>query len=65
MSHEITLQQAADKAVLAETIALLLEEYPGELPPTQAGMTINLIRRLCGEAACWLLEEQMLREAKQ
>ncbi|MGA8120381.1 hypothetical protein [Rouxiella badensis] len=64
MSHEITLEQAVDKAVLAETIALLFEEYPGELPPVQMGVTINLIRRLCGEAACWLIEEQALRETK-
>lgn len=64
MSHEITLEQAVDKAVLAETIALLFGEYPGELPPVQLGITINLIRRLCGETAGWLIEEQAQREGK-
>ncbi|WP_439040362.1 hypothetical protein ACSJLR_002789 [Serratia bockelmannii] len=64
MSHEITLEQATEKARQAEIVLLLLEVCPQRLEKDEAELLTSLLSSLVGSAVTWLLEEQVIREAK-
>ncbi|QDL31282.1 hypothetical protein [Serratia liquefaciens] len=64
MSHEITLEQATEKARQAEIILLLLEAFPHRLAEDEAELITGLMSSLVGSAAAWLLEEQSIRDKK-
>lgn len=64
MSHEITLDQANEKACQAEMVLKMLESYPDEMGNKELSHVITLARRLTGEVHAWLIEEQALREGK-
>ncbi|OMQ23701.1 hypothetical protein [Serratia oryzae] len=62
MSHEITLEQAAERARQAEIICRLIESYPDHMGDGEIIDIAALLRRLIGNVATWLIEEQALRE---
>ena len=64
MSHEITLEQANEKACQAEMVLRMLESFPDEIGDKELSHIITLVRRLTGEVHAWLIEEQAIREGK-
>ncbi len=64
MSHEITLDEAAEDAMQAEIVCRLLEHYPCALEDSDISAIATLLRRLTGNVAVWLIEEQAQREGK-
>lgn len=58
MAHEISLEQAKEKACQAETILRMLESHPDEMGEVELSSVITLTRRLSGEVHAWLIEEQ-------
>lgn len=62
MSHEITLDEARERAVQAELVLRLLESHPHQLSDCEVSDIATLCRRLIGNAAGWLIEEQAQRE---
>lgn len=64
MSHEISLDQANEKACQAEVILKMLESYPDEIGDKELSHVITLVRKLTGEVHAWLIEEQAIREGK-
>lgn len=64
MSHEITLEQATERARQAEIVLLLLEVCPQRLEEDEVELLTSLLSSLVGSTAAWLLEEQAIREKK-
>lgn len=62
--HDITLDQAAERAHQAEIICAMLEVYPNKLVDSEIIAIASLLKHLTGNVASWLIEEQTLREAK-
>ncbi|SAI93515.1 hypothetical protein [Enterobacter hormaechei] len=58
MAHEISLDQAKEKACQAEMILRMLESYPDDIGEVELSSVITLTRRLSGEVHAWLIEEQ-------
>lgn len=63
MSHEITLEQAAERACQAETICRLIESYPKQLQESEIAGMLAILQRLSGDVAAWLMEEMAQRES--
>ncbi|QWA12775.1 hypothetical protein GTU79_08815 [Sodalis ligni] len=64
MSHELTLDEAAERATQAEIVCRLLEHYPCAMESSDISAIATLLRRLTGNVAAWLIEEQAHREGK-
>ncbi|MCW2485755.1 hypothetical protein J5069_07570 [Candidatus Symbiopectobacterium sp. NZEC127] len=62
MSHEITLEQAMERAEQAEVIANLLKHYPNRLESNEVSAIAGLLARLSGNVFCWLSDELAERE---
>lgn len=62
MAHEISLEQAKEKACQAEMILMMLESYPHQMGDAELSSVITLTRRLSGEVHAWLIEEQANQE---
>ncbi|ERK08603.1 hypothetical protein L581_0709 [Serratia fonticola AU-AP2C] len=58
MSHEITLEQAAERAHQAEIVSLMMESYPHRMADSEVTAIASLLARLTGDVAAWLIEEQ-------
>ncbi|MFB5173289.1 hypothetical protein [Erwinia amylovora] len=65
MSHEITLEQAAEMAHQAEIVCRMWEDYPHRMADSEVSAMATLVRRLTGNVAAWLIEEQAQREASR
>ncbi len=63
MSHEITLEQAAERAHQVEIIARLMESYPHQLMDCEIEAISALIARLSGSVVTWLGEEMAQRRS--
>ena len=61
MSHEITLEQATEKAHQVEIIARLIESYPHQMPGCEVEAVASLIAKLSGSVVTWLGEEMAQR----
>lgn len=61
MSHEITLEQAAERACQAEIICKLIECHSNQLEGSEVTAVAALLARLTGNVAVWLMEEQAQR----
>ncbi|EKZ6833431.1 TPA: hypothetical protein ACPY23_002432 [Klebsiella oxytoca] len=64
MSHEITLEQAAERAHQTEIICRLVEDHPHRLVDSEISAIATLLRRLSGDVTAWLIEELAEREGK-
>lgn len=64
MSHEITINQAAEKARQAEVVLALIESHPHSFDDYEIENLATLLRSLAGNVCGWLTEEIVLREAK-
>lgn len=64
MKREITLAQAAERAHQAEVICRLIEQYPERLVDTEVSAMATLLKRLTGDVAAWLIEEQAEQEGE-
>ncbi|KGT88308.1 hypothetical protein NG99_21350 [Erwinia typographi] len=62
MSHEITLEQAAEMAHQAEIVCAMLEDHPHHMTDGDVSAIAALVKKLAGHAAGWLIEEQAQRE---
>ncbi|HBE9082235.1 hypothetical protein [Serratia fonticola] len=65
MSHEITLEQAADKANQAAVVLSLLKVCPQRLEEGEVEALATLLRSLVGNVYGWLAEEQEQRKGQQ
>lgn len=65
MSHEITLEQAHERAYQVEIIARLMESYPHRMADCDIEALSALIARLSGNVVTWLGEEMAQREGKK
>ncbi|QLJ67773.1 hypothetical protein HP437_22455 [Serratia marcescens] len=63
MSHEITLEQATERAHQSEIVCRLIESYPHQLESGEVTALASLLARLTGNVTTWLMEEQAQREA--
>lgn len=64
MSHEITLEQAAERAHQAEIIAHLVESCPHRMADGDVSAIATLLKRLTGDVTTWLWEEIARRGAR-
>ncbi|MBC3211407.1 hypothetical protein [Serratia fonticola] len=64
MSREITLEQASEKAMQAETVLALMESYPHQLEDSEVSALATLLRSLIGTTCIWMNEEQAQRRNK-
>ncbi len=62
--HEITLDQAAERAHQAEIICSMLELYPNKMADSELCAIATLLKRLTGDVSVWLIEEQAQRDGK-
>lgn len=65
MSHEITLEQAIERAHQSEIVCRLIESFPDELDSSEVTALATLLAKLTGNVTAWLMEEQALRGQKQ
>jgi hypothetical protein len=65
MSRDITLEQAAERASQAEVILMMLESYPHQLEDSELLAIVSLLKRLTGNVAAWLIEEQAEHQVNQ
>ncbi|CCG85428.1 hypothetical protein [Erwinia piriflorinigrans] len=65
MSHEITLEQAAEMAHQSEIIARLIESHPHQMQDCEIIAIVSLLSRLTGSVTAWLIEELAQREASR
>jgi len=65
MSRDITLEQAAERASQAEVILMMLESYPHQLEDSELLAIVSLLKRLTGNVAAWLIEEQAEQQVNQ
>lgn len=64
MSHEITLEQAAEMAHQAEIVCAMLESHPDRMADCEVTALAALLKKLTGNVASGLIEEQAKREGK-
>ncbi|EKT4000277.1 TPA: hypothetical protein OW155_002712 [Klebsiella pneumoniae] len=64
MAHEISLEQAAEKAHQAEVICRMMEVYPNKMDCTEIEALSSLLRVLTGDVCAWLIEEQAVKNNK-
>lgn len=64
MSHDITLEQAAEMAHQAAVVCAMLEDHPHHMDDCDVAMIAALLKKLTGNVAAWLIEEQAQREGK-
>ncbi|KAB8310785.1 hypothetical protein EH227_02640 [Rouxiella chamberiensis] len=65
MARDITLEQAAERASQAEVILMMLECYPHQLEDSELLAIVTLLKRLTGNVAAWLIEEQAEQQVNQ
>lgn len=65
MSRDITLEQAAERATQAEVILMMLESYPHQLENSELLAIVSLLKRLTGNVASWLIEENAMQGVKK
>lgn len=65
MVHEISLERVQEKAHQAEIICRMMESYPDRMADSEITAIASLLRRLTGDVAAWLIEEQAARESQQ
>ncbi|MBU9819955.1 hypothetical protein J1782_08645 [Rahnella sp. BCC 1045] len=65
MSRDITLEQAAERASQAEVILMMLESYPHQLEDSELLAIVSLLKRLTGNVAAWLIEENAMQGVKK
>ncbi|RJT45694.1 hypothetical protein [Rahnella woolbedingensis] len=65
MSRDITLEQAAERASQAEVILMMLESYPHQLEDSELLAIVSLLKRLTGNVAAWLIEENAMQVVKK
>ncbi|MFU2315671.1 hypothetical protein [Rahnella sp. PCH160] len=63
MSHEITIQQAADRADQANVTLLMLRRSIEDMDTSEIETAVNLAQGLIDYVSAWLIEEQSQREA--
>lgn len=61
MARDITLDQAAERASQAEVILMMLECYPHQLEDSELLAIVSLLKRLTGNVAAWLIEENAMQ----
>ena len=64
MSHEITIEQAAERTHQVNIISRLMESYPHTLDDWEVEAMSSLIDRLSGSVSAWFLEEMAQRGHK-
>lgn len=64
MSHEITLEQAAERTHQVNIISRLMASHPHALDDWEIEAMSSLIDRLSGSVSAWFLEEQAQRGRK-
>lgn len=62
MAHEITLEQATERAHQAEIVCRLLGAHPDALSYGEVIAIASLLARLTGNVTTWMMEEKHLRE---
>ena len=65
MSRDHTLEQVAVMAEQVETVLLMWGRIDSPLGESETQATVNLLRRLSGHVAAWLIEEQVDKERGQ
>lgn len=65
MSRDITLEQAAERASQAGVILMMLESYPHQLEDSELLAIVSLLKRLTGNVAAWLIEENVMQGVKK
>lgn len=65
MARDITLDQAAERASQAEVILMMLECYPHQLEGSELLAIVSLLKRITGNVAAWLIEEQAEQQLNQ
>lgn len=58
MSRDHTLEQVAEMAHQAEIVCRMWEDYPHRMAESEVSAMATLVRRLSGNVAAWLIEEQ-------
>lgn len=61
MAHEISLEQATERAHQAEIICRMMESYPDRMRDIEIIAIASLLRRLTGYVCAWLIEEQSIK----
>ncbi len=64
MAHEISLEQAAEKAHQAEIICRMMEVCPNKMDCTEIEALSSLLSTLTGDVCAWLIEEQAIKNNK-
>lgn len=62
MSRDHTLEQVAEMAHQAEIVCRMWEDYPHRMSESEVSAMATLVRRLSGNVAAWLIEEQAEKE---
>ncbi|WP_241624690.1 hypothetical protein [Rosenbergiella epipactidis] len=62
MSRDHTLEQVAEMAHQAEIVCRMWEDYPHRMAESEVSAMATLARRLSGNVAAWLIEEQAEKE---
>jgi len=58
MSHEITLESAAEMAHQAEFICPMMEDYPHQMADSEISAMATLLKKLTGSAAACCLKNR-------
>ncbi|TKV09262.1 hypothetical protein FDX19_12590 [Citrobacter sp. wls619] len=64
MAHEISLDEAKEKAHQAEIICLMMESYPNKMDDSEIEAIASLLSKLTGDVCAWLIEEQSIKSNK-
>ncbi|EKM4698267.1 hypothetical protein PUX92_001668 [Enterobacter roggenkampii] len=64
MAHEISLEQAKEKAHQAEIICRMMEVYPNKMDCSEIETVASLLSKLTGDVFAWLIEEQAIKDKK-
>ena len=62
MSRDHTLEQVAEMAHQAEIVCRMWKDYPHRMAESEVSAMATLVRRLSGNVAAWLIEEQAEKE---
>jgi len=62
MSRDHTLEQVVEMAHQAEIVCRMWEDYPHRMAESEVSAMATLVRRLSGNVAAWLIEEQAEKE---
>ncbi|KGD79695.1 hypothetical protein HA49_01615 [Tatumella morbirosei] len=65
MSRDHTLEQVAEMAHQAEIVCRMWEDYPHSMADSEVSAMATLLRRLSGNVAAWLIEEQAEKDRGQ